>query len=544
MRGLMMDQPLLITGLIRYAARYHADTEIVTKTVEGPIHRYTYATAYARIQQLAHALGALGVRPGDRLATMAWNGHRHFELYYAISGIGAICHTVNPRLFAPQIEYILNHAEDRYVFLDPTFVPLVEQLAPKLKSVKGYVVLTDAGQMPSSTLPNLICYEELIANRPATYDWPALDEWTASSLCYTSGTTGNPKGVLYTHRSTVLHTYSVNQADALAFTAQDSVMPAVPLFHVNAWGIPYGATMAGAKLVFPGPHLDPVSLHELIETEQVTMTAGVPTIWFKLLEYLDQTGKRFTSLKRLLSGGSAAPISLIAALEEKYGVRVCHAWGMTEISPVGTKGTLKMAQAVLPAEARYRYQATQGRPMFAVELKIVDAAGNELPHDGKAFGSLLVRGPFVTGGYFNDPEATEAAFDKDGWFRTGDVVTIDPDGWMRLVDRTKDLIKSGGEWISSIDLENAAVGHPDVLEAAAIAVPHPKWQERPLLVVVAKPGAKLTRADMLRYLSGKIAKWSVPDDVVFVPELPHTATGKLLKSKLREQFRNYQLQSA
>ena len=544
MRGMMMDQPLLITGLIRYAALYHADTEIVTKTVEGPIHRYTYAAAYERIQQLAHALAELGVRPGDRLATMAWNGHRHFELYYAISGIGAICHTVNPRLFPPQIKYILNHAEDKYVFVDPTFMPLLEQLAPKLKSVKGYIVLTDAAHMPKSTLPNLICYEDLIRDKPTSYDWPTLDEWTASSLCYTSGTTGNPKGVLYSHRSTALHTFSVNQADCLAFTARDSVLPVVPLFHVNAWGIPYAATMAGAKLVFPGPHLDPASLYELIESEQVTMTAGVPTIWFKLLEYLDQTGQRFTSLKRVLAGGSAVPISMIAAFEEKHGARVCHAWGMTEISPVGTEGTLKTAQARLPREERYQYQATQGRAIFAVELKIVDAGGKELPHDGKAFGNLLVRGPFVTSGYFNDPEATKGAFDEDGWFRTGDVVTIDPEGWVRIVDRTKDLIKSGGEWISSIDLENAAVGHPDVMEAAAIAVPHPKWQERPLLVVVTKPGAKLARDEMLRYLSDKVAKWAMPDDVVFVPELPHTATGKLLKSRLREQFRHYQLQSA
>ena len=544
MRGMMMDQPLLITGLIRYAARYHADTEIVTKTVEGPIHRYTYAAAYERIQQLAHALVELGVQPGDRLATMAWNGYRHFELYYAISGIGAVCHTVNPRLFAQQIEYILNHAEDRYVFVDQTFVPLLEQLAPKLKSVKGYVVLTDAAHMPKSTLPNLICYEELIRDRPQHYDWPSFDEWTASSLCYTSGTTGSPKGVLYSHRSTLLHTLSVNQADSLAFTARDSVLPVVPLFHVNAWGIPYAATMAGAKLVFPGPHLDPASLWELIDGEQVTMTAGVPTIWFKLLEWLDQQGKRFTSLKRVLAGGSAVPISIISAFEEKHGARVCHAWGMTEISPVGTKGMLKAAQEKLPPEERYRVQASQGRAMFGVELKIVDADGNELPHDGKAFGNLLVRGPFVTAGYFNDPEASKAAFDKEGWFRTGDVVTIDADGWVRIVDRTKDLIKSGGEWISSIDLENAAVGHPDVMEAAAIAVPHPKWQERPVLVVVLKPGAALTRDEMLRYLGDKVAKWSLPDDVVFVAELPHTATGKLLKSKLREQFRSHHLQSA
>ncbi|MGE5536323.1 MAG: 3-(methylthio)propionyl-CoA ligase [Acidobacteriota bacterium] len=543
MRGLMMNQPLLITSLIRYAAQYHANTEIVSRTVEGPIHRYDYGVAYARIGQLAHALDELGVEPGDRIATLAWNGYRHFELYFAISGVGAICHTVNPRLFAPQIEYILNHADDKYVFADLTFVPLLEQLAPKLKA-KGYVLMTDRAHMPAAALPNLVCYEELIAGRPTTYEWPELDEWTASSLCYTSGTTGNPKGVLYSHRSTILHTFSINQADSIALTARDSAMPVVPLFHVNAWGIPYAATMAGSKLVFPGAHLDPASLYDLIEQEQVTMTAGVPTIWLKLLEYLEQTGKRFSSLRRLLSGGSAVPISMISAFEEKYGARVCHAWGMTELSPVGTCGSFKTAQMMLPDEQRYRYQASQGRAVFGVELKIVDANGDELPHDGRAFGDLLVRGPWVTSAYFNDDEATRAAFDRDGWFRTGDVVSIDPEGWVRIVDRTKDLIKSGGEWISSIDLENAAIGHPEVLEAAAIAIPHPTWQERPLLVVVAKPGAKLNREEMLGYLRGKVASWWVPDDVVFVPELPHTATGKLLKSKLREQFRNYTLKSA
>ena len=539
MRGLMMDQPLLITSLIRYAAQYHGGTEIVTRTVEGPIHRYTYKDAYARIQQLAHALTALGVGNADRVATLAWNGHRHLELYYAISGIGAVCHTVNPRLFPTQVEYILNHAEDRIVFVDLTFVPLLESLAPKLKHAKTVVIMTDAAHMPKTTLPDVLCYEDLIAGKPTAFAWPTFDEWSASSLCYTSGTTGNPKGVLYSHRSTVLHSFSINTADALAISARDAVMPVVPLFHVNAWGIPYGAVMAGAKLVFPGAGLDPVNLYDLIEREQVTMAAGVPTVWLKVCEHLAQTGRRFTSLRRILCGGSAMPEALIATLEDKYGVEICHAWGMTELSPVGTSGRLKAAQLKLPQTERLRYKTSQGRPLYGVDCKIINAEGKELPHDGKTLGELCVRGSWVTSGYYRDDAANTAAFDAEGWFRTGDVVSIDPDGYVRIVDRTKDLIKSGGEWISSIDLENAAVGHPEVLEAAAIAVPHPTWQERPLLVVVRKPESKLTREALLDFLRDKVAKWALPDDVAFVTELPHTATGKLLKSALRDQYKGH-----
>jgi acyl-CoA synthetase (AMP-forming)/AMP-acid ligase II len=542
MRGLMMDRPLLITSLIQYAAAYHGATEIVTKTVEGPIHRYTYRDAYARVQQLAHALQELGVKPGDRIATLAWNGFRHVELYFAISGIGAVCHTVNPRLFPPQIDYIVNHAEDKYVFLDPNLLPLVEALAPTLKTVKAYIVMTDGAQMPVTKLPNVLCYEELIAGKSTRFDWPDFDEWTASSLCYTSGTTGHPKGVLYTHRSTMLHTFAVNAADgALALTAREAILPVVPLFHVNAWGIPYAAAMAGAKMVLPCHHLDGASLYDLMEREQVTVTAGVPTVWLGLFKYVDDNGKRFSSLKRLLCGGSAMPQALIAGLEDKHGIDVCHAWGMTEISPIGTTGKLKAAQTALPAEQRHGYKITQGRPVFGVDCKVVDAMGKELPHDGQVFGELLVRGPWVTTGYYKDDSAT---FDDDGWFRTGDVVSIDPEGWIKIVDRSKDVIKSGGEWISSIDLENAAIGHPEIMEAAAIAVPHPKWSERPLLVVVAKPNTHPSRESVLTFLHGKVAKWALPDDVVFVKELPHTATGKLLKSKLREQFKDYQLKSA
>lgn len=458
-----------------------------------------------------------------------------------MSGLGAVCHTVNPRLFAPQIEYVVNHARDTYVFFDLTFAPVLEGLADKLKGVKGFVAMTDAALVPKVKLPKLMCYEDLIAGESDTFAWPSFDENTASSLCYTSGTTGNPKGVLYSHRSTVLHAFGTCSADSLAISSRETVLPVVPLFHVNAWGIPYAAAMSGAKLVMPGPHLDGASLHDLIEREKVTFTAGVPTIWLKLFEHLEQSGKRFSALKRLVVGGSAMPPSLIAGFEEKYGVSVCQAWGMTELSPIGTTGLLRPAERDLPAADRYALQATQGRPVFGVDFKIVDADGKAQPHDGTARGELLVRGPWVTSGYYEDAAANKNAFDGDGWFRTGDVATIHPDGWMKIVDRVKDLIKSGGEWISSIDLENAAIGHPDVQEAAAISVPHPKWLERPLLVVVPKPGAKPERESVLRHLATRLAKWQMPDDVVFVGELPHTATGKLLKSELRQRFKDHKL---
>ncbi|MGQ0662181.1 MAG: 3-(methylthio)propionyl-CoA ligase [Pseudomonadota bacterium] len=539
MRGLMMERPLSIISLIQYAAQYHADTEIVSRTVEGPIHRTTYADSYTRIQKLAHALKALGVEAGDRVATLAWNGYRHFELYYAISGIGAVCHTINPRLFGPQIRYIVNHAEDKFIFTDLTFVPLLEGLAAELAPVEGYVVMTDAAHMPKTRLKNVMCYEDLIGGRPATFDWPQLDEGTASSLCYSSGTTGDPKGVLYTHRSTVLHSFAINQADVLGLSSADTVLPIVPLFHVNAWGIPYAAAMGGSKLVFPGPHYDGESLYNLMEAERVTLTAGVPTVWLNLYQYLERTGKRFTTLRRLVVGGAAVPLMLISALEDKYGISVKQAWGMTEMSPVGTTGNLKPRQAGLPATARHLVQAKQGRAIYGVDLKVVDGAGAALPHDGKAVGELLVRGPWVTSGYYKDAAANAAAFDGEGWFRTGDVVNIDADGYIQIIDRSKDLIKSGGEWISSIDLENAAVGHADVAEAAAIAVPHPKWQERPLLIVVPKADRSPTRDDILAHLRDKVAKWWLPDDVVFVKELPHTATGKIMKTALREQFKDH-----
>ena len=544
MYGLMMDRPLSIVSLIDFAAQYHGTTPIVSRTVEGAIHRYDYRRAYGRIQQLANALVRLGVGPGDRVATVAWNGYRHFELYYAISGIGAVCHTINPRLFDAQIQYIVNHANDRLIFADLTFVPLLERLAAALPRVERYVVMTDRAHMPATALSNALCYEELVEGEPASFDWPELDERTASGLCYTSGTTGNPKGTLYTHRSTVLHAFSVNLSGGIGMTCHDTMLPVVPLFHVNAWGIPYSAPMAGAGLVFPGANLDGENLFSLMESEKVTITAGVPTVWLGLVDYMRKHGKRPSSLKTLLVGGSAAPCALIEALEDEFGVNVCHAWGMTEMSPVGTSGRLTRGMATWPRQQIMARKITQGHAVFGVEMKIVDAAGRRLAHDGKAYGELLVRGPWVTSGYFEDAEADRGAFDAEGWFRTGDVATIDADGWVQIVDRAKDVIKSGGEWISSIAIENAAMGHPDVVEAAVIGVPHRKWQERPLLLVVPRKDAAPTRDALLDFLRDKMSKWWLPDDVVFVAELPHTATGKLLKTKLREQYRDHPLPKA
>jgi len=544
MRGLMMDRPLLITSLIEFAAQYHGDAEIVSRTVEGPIHRYTYRDSYARIRRLANALVRLGVKEGDRVATLAWNGYRHVELYFAISGIGAICHTINPRLFHDQLEYIVNHAADRFVFTDLTFVPLLEALAEKLPKVEGYVVMTDEAHMPETSLANPLCYESLLAAEPERFDWPEFDETTASSLCYSSGTTGNPKAALYSHRSTVLHTFSICQAEALGLNSLDTMLPVVPMFHVNAWGIPYGCAMSGAKLVLPGANYEGAAIHELMESEEVTSAAGVPTIWFALLDYLRKSGKRFTHLKSVLVGGSALPRAMLETFERDYGVRCFHAWGMTEMSPVGTTGRPKRRIEALPEAERQAYQLKQGRAIYGVDMKIIDADGKELPRDGEAFGELVVRGPWIISAYYEDDAASRAALTDDGWFRTGDVATLDPEGHMQIVDRSKDVIKSGGEWISSIDLENTAVGHPEVAEAAVIGVPHPKWGERPLLILVPAEGGKPTREDILSFLSDKVAKWWLPDEVVFVDELPHTATGKISKIQLRERFKDYRLPAA
>jgi fatty-acyl-CoA synthase len=535
----MMDRPLLISAILRHAELQHPNREIVSITADHPRHRYTFREAFARSRKLANALLRLGLQRGDRVATLAWNDFRHFEIYYGVSCSGFVSHTINPRLFEEQIAYIVNHAEDRWLFLDPAFVPLIEKLQSRLSKLEGYVILTDDAHMPATTLPRARSYESLIASESDQFEWPEFDERTASSLCYTSGTTGDPKGVLYSHRSTLLHTYAAALPDAMGLAGSDVVLPVVPMFHVNAWALPYGCAMVGAKLVFPGPKMgDPETLQSLIESEQVTFAAGVPTVWQGLIAYLEKTGKSIDSLLRVLSGGSAVPLALMNQLRER-GVEVMQAWGMTEMSPIGTIRCLSPEAAQLPATERDALRAKQGRTVFGVELKITDDDNKELPRDGKAFGALKVRGPWIVSSYYkrdNDP-----AFGADGWFNTGDVATICPLGYLQITDRTKDVIKSGGEWISSIELENLAVAHPAVAQAAAIAIPHSKWQERPLLVVVLKAGASVTREELLEFYLGKVAKWWIPDDVVFVDKLPLTATGKLSKLQLRQQFTDYKL---
>jgi acyl-CoA synthetase (AMP-forming)/AMP-acid ligase II len=540
MYGLMQDQPLLISSLILYADRHHGATEIVSRSIEGPIHRYGIREAHARARRLANALKRLGVGEGDRIGTLAWNGHRHFEIYFAVSGMGAVCHTINPRLFPEQIVYIVNHAEDRYVFFDLTFVPLIEKLRPECRGVKGWVAMTDRAHMPAS-IPDALCFEELVSAESDSFEWPELDENAASSLCYTSGTTGNPKGVLYSHRSTVLHSYGAALPDAMDLSARDVVLPVVPMFHANAWGLPYACLLVGAKMVFPGAALDGASLFELFEGERVTFSAGVPTVWLALLQFMAQSNHRFTSLKRTIIGGSACPPSMIRAFETQHGVEVLHAWGMTEMSPLGTVSQLKARHLARPLEERLAVKSKQGRAIFGVDFKIVDAAGKDLPWDGKAFGNLMVRGPWIAKSYFKGEGGDPL---RQGWFPTGDVCTIDADGYIQVTDRTKDVIKSGGEWISSIELENVAVAHPAVAEAAVVGVHHPKWDERPLLIVQRKSGAQVTREELLAFYDGKVAKWMIPDDVVFVDSLPHTATGKLLKTKLREDFKAHRLPTA
>jgi fatty-acyl-CoA synthase len=542
LRGLMMDTPLLISSLIAHADRCHGDTEIVSRTIEGPIHRYTYSAAHKRSRRLAQALVRLGVASGDRVGTLAWNGFRHLELYYAVSGMGAVIHTINPRLFPEQLLYIINHAEDGYVFFDLSFAPLVEKLAPSCHSVKGWVAMTDRAHLPSGNIPRLLCYEDLVGAEDGDFAWPELDERTAAGLCYTSGTTGNPKGVLYSHRSTLLHAYASSLPDVFNCSARSVLLPVVPMFHVNAWGVPYFAPLNGAKLVFPGAGLDGKSLYDLFEAEKVTNSAGVPTVWLGLLAHMKQHDLKFSTLKDVVVGGSACPPAMITTFAEEYGVQCHHAWGMTEMSPLGSFSRLKAKHQTLPPEKRHELECKQGRPICGVEMKIVDDEGRELPRDGKAFGDLLVRGPWVLREYYHgegDPLRRDG--EGEGWFPTGDVATLDPDGYMQITDRSKDVIKSGGEWISSIELENIAVAHPDIAEAAVIGVQHAKWDERPLLVAVRRPGAEVTREALLQFYQGKVAKWWIPDDVRFVEQLPHTATGKLLKTKLRQDFKDYVL---
>ena len=542
MQGLMQDWPLLISRIIEHGARCHPSREVVTYTLEGEVHRYTIADCHLRSKKLAQALERFGIRHGDRVATLAWNTYRHVEAWYGISGMGAVTHTVNPRLFSEQIAYIINHAGSRVLLLDLSFVSMVETLADQLENIEAFVIMTDPDHMPETALANVICYETLLEAEDGAYDWPRLDENAAAGLCYTSGTTGNPKGVLYSQRSNFLHTWGAATADAIGITAQDTIMPIVPMFHANAWGIPYLAFAMGARLVLNGPNFEAEMIHKMIQDEGVTITAAVPTLWLGLLDHLRKSGLKVDSLKSVIIGGAAAPANMIEAFEKEYDVRVCHAWGMTETSPIGTIGTMTGLTAQWSEDDQLKLKVKQGRPPLGIELKVVDDDGKELPKDGKAFGHLMVRGPWVARRYFNDEGGD--VLDPEGWFDTGDVATLDQHGYMQITDRSKDVIKSGGEWISSIELENAAVEHESVAEAAVIGLPHPKWDERPLLILVAADGATIDKPEILEFLAGKVAKWWLPDAIVMVDEIPHTATGKIRKTELREQFRDFELPTA
>jgi 3-(methylthio)propionyl---CoA ligase len=539
MLGLMQDQPLLVADLIEHAALNHHDTEIVSRRVEGDLHRYTYRDAARRCRQLANALDAIGLAAGERIGTLAWNGYRHFELYYGVAGSGRVVHTINPRLSPAQIVWIVNHAGDRMLCFDMTFLPIIKAIWRQCDTVSQWVALCDAHSLPADTgIEGLVSYDGMLASHADTYAWPRLDENVASALCYTSGTTGHPKGVLYSHRSTLLHAYAGALPDALGASARETILPVVPMFHVNAWGLPYMAALAGAKLVFPGPALDGKSLHDLMENERVTMSAGVPTVWLGLLGHMKQNGLTFSTMKRTVIGGSACPPAMIRAFREEHGVTVLHAWGMTEMSPLGTVCTLKSKHDALEGDERYAVMSRQGRAVFGVQMKIVGPDGADLPWDGQASGDLLVKGPWILSRYFKDDGGDPL---RNGWFPTGDVASIDADGFLQITDRSKDVIKSGGEWISSIDVENIAMAHPAVAMAACIAVPHPKWDERPLLVVVKKPNAEVTRDEILGFFEGKLAKWQVPDDVAFVDAIPLGATGKMKKVDLRELFKDHKL---
>ncbi len=544
MLGLMQNQPLLISNLIEFADRHHGDGEIVSRRVEGDIHRSDWNEVAKRSRQVANALDSLKLGHGDRVATIAWNGYRHLELYFGVSGSGRVLHTLNPRFHPDQIAWIINHAQDSVLCFDMTFLPIVQAVHAKCPSVKHWVALCDADRLPAETgIPGLQSYEALLAAQPDRYRWPEFDENTASSMCYTSGTTGNPKAALYSHRSTLLHAFAAAMPDMMCISARDSVLPVVSMFHVNAWGIPYSAALTGCKLVFPGPALDGKSIYELMETEKVSYAAGVPTIWQMLLTHMKPAGLKFSTLKRTVIGGSACPPAMIATFNDDYGVEVLHAWGMTEMSPLGTLCTLKNKHLSMSNDEQMKIRLKQGRAIFGVDMKIVDADGHELPWDGKAYGDLLVKGPWVLSAYYQGEGGDPLIKDElgQGWFPTGDVATIDADGFMQITDRSKDVIKSGGEWISSIEVENIAVAHPAVAMAACIGVAHPKWDERPIVVVVKKPGAEVSREELLQFYEGKTAKWQIPDDVVFVDAIPLGATGKMLKTKLRESLKDYKL---
>ena len=539
MLGLMQSQPLLISSLIEFAERHHGDAEIVSRRVEGDIHRYTYKEAARRSRQVAAALDALKLPFSDRVATLAWNGYRHLELYFGVSGSGRVLHTLNPRLHPDLISWIANHAEDQVLCFDLSFLPLVQAFHAKCTTIKHYIALCDADKLPEgSGIPNLSSYEAWIAPHSPDYAWPSFDENSASSMCYTSGTTGNPKAALYSHRSTILHAYAAALPDVMCLSARDAILPVVPMFHVNAWGIPYSAALTGAKLVFPGPGMDGKSVYELIESEKVTYAAGVPTVWQMMLGHMKPAGLKFSTLKRTVIGGSACPPAMIHAFQEDYGVEVLHAWGMTEMSPLGTLCTLKNKHLEMSADEQMKIRLKQGRAVYGVDMKIVGEDGKEIVWDGKAYGDLHVKGPWIVGAYFKGEGGNPLV---DGWFPTGDVATIDADGYMQITDRSKDVIKSGGEWISSIDIENIAVAHPAVAMAACIGVKHPKWDERPIIAVVKKPGTDVTREELLKFYEGKTAKWQIPDDVVFVDAIPLGATGKMLKTRLREQLKDYTL---
>ena len=546
MLGLMQNQPLLISSLLEFADRHHADGEIVSRRVEGDIHRYTYKDMAARARQVARVLDGMALSAGDRVATLAWNGYRHLELYYGVSGSERVLHTLNPRLHPDQVVWIVNHAEDQVLFFDLSFLPIIQAVHARCPTVRQWVALCDADKLPADTgIPGLQSYEALLVQQPSDYIWPSFDENTASSMCYTSGTTGNPKAALYSHRSSVLHAYAASLPDVMCLSARDAVLPVVPMFHVNAWGLPYAAALTGCKLVFPGGAMDGKSIYELIEAEKVTFAAGVPTVWQMLLGHMKPASLRFSTLDRTVIGGSACPPAMIKSFQDDYGVRVLHAWGMTEMSPLGTLTSLKNKHLALPADQQMQLLQKQGRAIYGVDMKIVDGDGKDQPWDGKAYGDLLVRGPWVVASYFKGEGGNPLVKDAAGkdWFPTGDVATIDADGYMQITDRSKDVIKSGGEWISSIDIENIAMGHPAIAMAACIGMRHPKWDERPIVAVVKRPGTEVTAEELLHFYEGKIAKWQIPDDVVFVEAIQLGATGKMLKTRLREQLKDYVLPS-